>query len=276
MAGRSPRRVSHPHRRDLGRVVDVRDAPVCGTRRCAEPRHGLVAGRGPRPSTPTDPPQHSGPSSGGTGGWTADPPGPEPSPEDASRGVAHPHQAGTLGARPHRDRRDRGGDRRHHPLGPATADHGYSGARRSRTSLTASAPAVDRGGSDRRRTRRTVAAGTPISSRRRARPRPAQGHPQCRRKLGIAHSIPRCAIPALVHRGRAGRPGGTSDEAAFRDLRRDNDVVAAGDAVLRYGWRDVAGRPCLVAAQIGAVLRGRGWPGLVQLCGPECVADDSA
>jgi uncharacterized protein YqgV (UPF0045/DUF77 family) len=66
--------------------------------------------------------------------------------------------------------------------------------------------------------------------------------------------------------GRVAHP----DEAAFRDLRRDNDVVATGDAVLRYGWRDVAGRPCLVASQIGAVLPGRGWPGLVQLCGSGC------
>ena len=39
--------------------------------------------------------------------------------------------------------------------------------------------------------------------------------------------------------GREAHPA----DAAFRDLRRDNDAVAYGDTVLRYGWRDVCRQP---------------------------------
>lgn len=62
------------------------------------------------------------------------------------------------------------------------------------------------------------------------------------------------------------------DDAAFRDLRRDNLLVVAGDAVLRYGWRDVAGRPCEVAVQVGDVLRARGWTGTMRPCGTACAS----
>jgi hypothetical protein len=61
-------------------------------------------------------------------------------------------------------------------------------------------------------------------------------------------------------------------DQAFRDLRRDNAVAAAGGQVLRYGWRDVAGRACLTAAQVGAVLANRGWTGRPRPCGPTCRA----
>lgn len=56
----------------------------------------------------------------------------------------------------------------------------------------------------------------------------------------------------------------------FRDLRRDNVAVVQGDGVLRYGWRDVAGRPCEAAGQVGTVLHTRGWPGHPRPCGPTC------
>ena len=56
----------------------------------------------------------------------------------------------------------------------------------------------------------------------------------------------------------------------FRDLRRDNEAVVQGEGVLRYGWRDVAGRPCEAAGQVGTVLRARGWPGQLRRCGPGC------
>jgi hypothetical protein len=59
-------------------------------------------------------------------------------------------------------------------------------------------------------------------------------------------------------------------EEAFRDLRRDNAAMLAGDRVLRYGWRDVTGRPCTVAAQIAIVLRRQGWTGSPHRCGPHC------
>jgi len=57
---------------------------------------------------------------------------------------------------------------------------------------------------------------------------------------------------------------------AFRDLRRDNGVAVEGQAVLRYGWRDVAGRPCAVAGQVSAVLAARGWIGRPRACGRGC------
>ena len=66
--------------------------------------------------------------------------------------------------------------------------------------------------------------------------------------------------------GRAGHP---ADEA-FRDHRRDNAAEVAGDIVLRYGWRDVVRNPCRVAAEVAAVLQGRGWPGVPSPCGPGC------
>lgn len=57
----------------------------------------------------------------------------------------------------------------------------------------------------------------------------------------------------------------------FRDLRRDNIAVAAGDTVLRYGWRDVVGRPCDVAVQVAQVLAARGWAGRTAPCSATCV-----
>ena len=65
-------------------------------------------------------------------------------------------------------------------------------------------------------------------------------------------------------------------DAAFRDLRRDNHAVVAGETVLRYGWRDVVGRPCEVAAQVAAVLALRGWPGRPVPCGAGCAAGRTA
>jgi very-short-patch-repair endonuclease len=60
-------------------------------------------------------------------------------------------------------------------------------------------------------------------------------------------------------------------DAPFRDLRRDNATTAAGGVVLRYGWADVSRRPCAVAIQVDAVLRGRGWRGRIHPCrAPDC------
>jgi hypothetical protein len=66
--------------------------------------------------------------------------------------------------------------------------------------------------------------------------------------------------------GRLGHVG----EGAFRDMRRDNAAVGRGEVVLRYGWADVAGRPCMVAAEIAATLRRRGWSGQGRPCSPGC------
>ncbi len=66
-----------------------------------------------------------------------------------------------------------------------------------------------------------------------------------------------------------GREAHPRDEA-FRDLRRDNLLTAAGAAVLRYGWRDVIARPCAVAAQVAQVLQSRGRSGRPRSCGRSC------
>jgi hypothetical protein len=61
------------------------------------------------------------------------------------------------------------------------------------------------------------------------------------------------------------------DDERFRDLRRDNHAVVQGENVLRYGWRDVVGRPCEAALQVVTVLRLQGWRGTPRNCGdPGC------
>jgi len=59
-------------------------------------------------------------------------------------------------------------------------------------------------------------------------------------------------------------------EARWLDVRRDNAAAADGIITLRYSWSDVTKRPCAVAAEVGAVLSGRGWPGPLRSCGPSC------
>lgn len=61
-------------------------------------------------------------------------------------------------------------------------------------------------------------------------------------------------------------------EGVFRDMRRDNAAVRRGELVLRYGWADVMGRPCIAAVEIGAVLRQRGWKGSLRQCSASCPA----
>ena len=62
--------------------------------------------------------------------------------------------------------------------------------------------------------------------------------------------------------GRRGHEGG----GAFRDMRRDNSATTDGLATLRYGYRDVFGSPCEVAAQVAENLARRGWPGPFGRC----------
>lgn len=59
-------------------------------------------------------------------------------------------------------------------------------------------------------------------------------------------------------------------ESAFRDSARDNRAVAVGDVPLRYGWREVAGDPCAVAAQVAEVLVRQGWTGRPRSCSASC------
>lgn len=62
---------------------------------------------------------------------------------------------------------------------------------------------------------------------------------------------------------------GHRGEGEIRDARRDVDHVLLGMVTLRFGWSDVFGRPCEVAAQVAAVLKTFGWQGEPQRC-PSC------
>ena len=66
--------------------------------------------------------------------------------------------------------------------------------------------------------------------------------------------------------GRAAHPPGER----WRDYRRDNAGATDGIITLRYGWSDVTGQPCRVAAQVAAVLTQRGWTGHLRRCGATC------
>jgi very-short-patch-repair endonuclease len=66
--------------------------------------------------------------------------------------------------------------------------------------------------------------------------------------------------------GRAAHPVGER----WRDYRRDNAGATDGIITLRYGWSDVTGQPCQVAAQVAAVLTQRGWSGPARRCGSGC------
>lgn len=68
--------------------------------------------------------------------------------------------------------------------------------------------------------------------------------------------------------GRVAHP----PEARWRDIHRDNASAAIGLITLRYGWADVTTDPCRVAAEIGEVLRLRGWRGRLRACSPGCAA----
>jgi predicted transcriptional regulator of viral defense system/very-short-patch-repair endonuclease len=70
--------------------------------------------------------------------------------------------------------------------------------------------------------------------------------------------------------GNIAHPGATR----WHDIARDNAAAANGIITLRYSWSDVAADPCRVAAQVGEVLRGRGWSGPVRRCGPACSVSD--
>jgi very-short-patch-repair endonuclease len=70
--------------------------------------------------------------------------------------------------------------------------------------------------------------------------------------------------------GRVAHP----EHARGRDRKRDNAFVVAGGDVLRYDLADVVDAPCVVAADVAAVLRRNGWPGTPEPCGPRCAIRD--
>ena len=59
-------------------------------------------------------------------------------------------------------------------------------------------------------------------------------------------------------------------ELRWRDIHRDNATTVAGQWTLRYGWADVSGQPCRVAAQVAGLLSRRGWDGRLRRCGRTC------
>jgi len=61
-------------------------------------------------------------------------------------------------------------------------------------------------------------------------------------------------------------------EQRWNDIHRVNFAARSGLITLRYSWADVTARPCQVAAEIGLVLRQRGWTGMIRGCGPSCQA----
>lgn len=66
--------------------------------------------------------------------------------------------------------------------------------------------------------------------------------------------------------GKLGHRG----DGEVRDAWRDSKHLLLGFVTLRFGWADVTGRPCEVAARVSDVLRMRGWDGVPQLC-PDCL-----
>jgi very-short-patch-repair endonuclease len=103
------------------------------------------------------------------------------------------------------------------------------------------------------------------------------GLPRARRQAAIARSTGRIYLDNLVKRyrtcieldGKAAHPV----TQRWQDIARDNASAADGMITLRYGWSDVAERPCQTAAQIAAVLRRRGWPDRPVPCGRSCPLD---
>lgn len=85
------------------------------------------------------------------------------------------------------------------------------------------------------------------------------GHNEYRDQLYEAYGI------ALELDGRVAHPG----DARWDDIRRDNAAAADQIITLRYGWVDVATRPCDVAAEIVQVLVSRGFTG-ARRCSPRC------
>jgi len=66
--------------------------------------------------------------------------------------------------------------------------------------------------------------------------------------------------------GMVAHPG----DRRWQDIGHDNAAAATGVMTLRYGFRDLAASPCLVAAQVADVLQLRGWPGSPRRCCANC------
>jgi hypothetical protein len=61
-------------------------------------------------------------------------------------------------------------------------------------------------------------------------------------------------------------------EGRWRDTHRDNANLVQGTQTLRYGWLDATEHRCQTAAEVGLLLRRRGWKGTIRPCSPICPA----
>ena len=94
----------------------------------------------------------------------------------------------------------------------------------------------------------------------------AHGLPEGTRQVWLGHTRVDCLIAEygliIELDGRAHH-----EHRRFRDMGRDNaNLVDRGLVTLRYGWHDVASRPCSVARQLASLLRRRGWTGTLKPC----------
>ena len=104
----------------------------------------------------------------------------------------------------------------------------------------------------------------------------AHGLPAARRQAKRRHGSGTRYLDNLYERygvcveldGAAAHPA----EGRWRDMRRDNANLVQGTETLRYGWPDATGHRCRTAAEIGALLRRRGWKGTIRPCSPDCQA----
>ena len=74
-----------------------------------------------------------------------------------------------------------------------------------------------------------------------------------------------------------GRLGHEEWASRIKDGRRDRRLGGAGRFTNRVFWPDVAVTVCATAAEVGALLRARGWTGRPMTCGrPGCAAELAA
>ena len=74
------------------------------------------------------------------------------------------------------------------------------------------------------------------------------------------------ALLAVELDGKVAHP----PEQRWSDSHRDNAHATVGMQTLRYSWSDIKGRPCAVAAEVGALLNMRGQAVQLRRCGPAC------
>lgn len=79
-------------------------------------------------------------------------------------------------------------------------------------------------------------------------------------------------LPGMTIIELDGRTFHSSIEQRSIDLDRDLEAAVDGHVTVRLGWRQVIDRPCATAAQLGTLLRMRGWSGHAAPCSPRCVA----